>query len=216
MMRGNALAKHILPPGPILSVTLIGILLLSAVIYYRAVKIERFLEPALAVTQPRLEFTDNIRRLFLKEFGTLQIKGIWFTMNSIIVEEPLLLNSSPPRRETGSILLKKLSRVFLTLLRDQKMKAHVDIILVAVRLPLSQDDQLDREMRIRFQERGELILESLYAAEPDLEKEYGLYFAATAMPVQRSEIKTTFVEFQIVPTSQLHVEVLQRFQKYVR
>jgi len=215
-MKGNTLTKYILPPGPILSLTLIGIVLLSAVLYYRAVKIERFLEPALAVTQPRIEFSENISRLFLKEFGTRQIKGIRFTTSSIVVDEPLLLNSIPPRRETGSAVLTKLSRIFLALLRDEKMKAHVDLILVAVRLPFGSDQERNREERLRLQERSELILESLFRAEPALEREYGLYFAATVRPVQPSEDKTTLVEFQIIPTSQLHIEVLQRLQKYVR
>jgi hypothetical protein len=56
--------KLILQPGPILSLTLIGILLLSAVIYYRANNVQRFLEPALALSEPRLKFSQNIRISF--------------------------------------------------------------------------------------------------------------------------------------------------------
>jgi len=38
--------------GPVISLLLIGLVLLNALLYYRSVKIQRFLEPALALSQP--------------------------------------------------------------------------------------------------------------------------------------------------------------------
>jgi len=69
VMKKVSINKFILPPGPILILTLIGLLLLSALLYYRAVKIQRFLEPVLAITQPRIAFSKNIYNLLLREFG---------------------------------------------------------------------------------------------------------------------------------------------------
>ncbi len=68
-MSGRTLLKYIPPAGPILNLTLIGLVLLSALLYYRAIKIQRFLEPALAISQPRNEFAKNVRLRFQKEFG---------------------------------------------------------------------------------------------------------------------------------------------------
>jgi len=67
--------KFILPPGPILSLALIGLLILSAILYYQAVKIQRFLEPALAVSQPKMKFTQNMNNLLTKEFAKKGDRG---------------------------------------------------------------------------------------------------------------------------------------------
>ena len=49
-MRIGRFIRTIAPAGPLLSLALIGVMLLSAVLYYRAVRIQRFLEPSVAVT----------------------------------------------------------------------------------------------------------------------------------------------------------------------
>ena len=91
-MKEVRIKKFILPPGPILILTLIGLLLLSALLYYRAVRIQRFLEPALAITQPRITFSKNINNLILREFGKEESKGIKFRTGSILVEQSLLVD----------------------------------------------------------------------------------------------------------------------------
>ncbi len=213
-MKMDSIRKFISPPGPILSLALIGLLLLSAVLYYRAINIQRFMEPALAISQPRIEFAENIRRLILKEFGTKKIEGIKFTIGSILVEESLLSGSGNDIEK--SVILNKLSRVFLSALEDPNIRAHIDLILVSKRLPLGSDTKLNEKMRAQIQQGSELILRSMYKAEPQLEMDYGTYFAATAMPVNALEKETNWVEFRIIPSELVHVELLQRLHKYVR
>lgn len=211
-MKTGSINKLILPTGPILGLTLIGALLLSAILYYRAVKIQRFLEPALAISAPRMEFSKNIKRLISKEFGTEKITGIRFTTNSIFVEKSLLLigvHEPDPRSAT----LKKLSRVFLSVLQDPDMRDYVDFILVRVKFPINSDT--DEKRRFRVQQRADLILNSLYKVAPELGRNYRTYFAATVEPVDSSEKEIQWVEFRFIPTERLHIEVLQSLRKYV-
>ncbi len=214
-MKGDSIKKFILPPGPLLSLILIGLLLLSAILYYRAVKIQRFMEPALAISEPRMKFVLNINTLLQRELGSREFKGVKFRAGSILVEQSLFSDSSHPMEGSESLVLKKLSRVFLSALNDPEIRGNISLILVSVRLPLSPDGALNREMRFQMQERAALILHSLYAAEPSLERNYGTYFAAAVLPVNASVKEPNWIEFRIVPTERLHIEVLQRLEKYV-
>lgn len=213
-MKAESLRKMLLPPGPVLSLTLIGLLLLSAVLYYRAVNIQRFLEPALAISQPRMEFAENLSRLLVKEFSTEDSKGVLFTADTIFIDESLLYVGV--HHMEGTSVVKKLSRVFLSVLEDPDMRPYIELIMVGTRLPLSADQAVNKRRRLQIQHKAELILSSLYKAEPRLESEYGMYFAATALPVDVLKTQTNWVEFRIVPTLRLHIDVLQKLEKYAR
>jgi len=208
--------KFILPLGPLLSLTLIGILVLSALLYYRAVKIQRFLEPALAISQPRMKFTQSITSLLSNEFGTGQIRGLRFRPGAILVEPSLLLNNIHPLKGSEPLILKKLASIFLNALNDPEIRDNISLILVSTRLPLSHDKEANKEMRAKMEGRAGLILSSMFAVEPQLEKDYGAYFAATALSVGTGARETDWIEFRIVPTERLHIEVLRRLGKYVQ
>ncbi|MEW6002602.1 MAG: hypothetical protein AB1638_08165 [Nitrospirota bacterium] len=213
-MKIRSIRKFTLPSGPILSLILIGLLLLSAILYYRAVNIQRFLEPALALSEPRIEFNQNINSLLSKEFGKDEVKDIKFKSRSILIEQSMLFDSELGIKRSESLIMKKLSHFFLSALNDKTIRDHISLILVGIRLPLSPDTELSKERRFRMEERARLILNSLYAAEPKLERDYGTYFAATVMPVKPTAKETEWIEFRIVPTEWLHIEVLQRLEKY--
>ncbi|HXX54116.1 MAG TPA: hypothetical protein VEI28_06050 [Thermodesulfovibrionales bacterium] len=208
--------RFILPSGPLLSLALIGILILSALLYYRSVKIQRFLEPALAISQPRMKFSQNINSLLVKEFGTGQITGLRFRTGSILVEPSLLLTNIHPVKGAEPVILKKLARVFLTALNDPEVRDYISLILVGTRIPLHSHTEANKEMRAQMQERAGLILSSLFALEPRLENTYGGYFAATALTVEAGTKETGWIEFRIVPTERLHIEVLLRLGKYAQ
>lgn len=137
-MKDNVIKKIVISTGPILSLTLIGILVLSALLYYRAVKIQRFLEPALAITEPRIKFNQEINNLLIKEFGTTA-QGITFRRGSIFVDQALLYDI--PHHEKGAkpVMLDKLSRVFLSALSSPDISSHISLILISINLPLTAD-----------------------------------------------------------------------------
>lgn len=207
-MKADRIRKF-LPPGHLLSLTLIGLLLLSGILYYRAIKIQRFLEPALAISQPRMQFTDNLSRHIEKEFGTKEIKGIRFTKDFILVE-PSLLTGMKGQDNTG-----KLGRVFLSILKDHNMKDYIDSIIVSTQIPLSPDAKADKKRLFEIKHISEKTLASLYMAEPELGVNFNTYFAATSMYVAPMSAEANMVKFKIVPSEQLHIDVLMRFEKYV-
>lgn len=213
-MKKDLTRKFIPPPGPLLSLILIGVLLLSGLLYYRAVKIQRFLEPALAISQPRIKFSKNINNLLLKEFGKEESRRIRFRAGSILVERSLLFAGDRNIERAEPEILKKLSHVFLSALNDPATRDNISLIMVGIRFPVGPDITSNEESRYQILKRAASILGSIYAAEPKLERDYGKYFAAIAMPVDPEVKEINWIEFRIIPSEMLHIEVLQRLEKY--
>jgi hypothetical protein len=193
---------------------LVGVLLLSAILYYRAVKIQRFLEPALAISEPRTKFSQGVRNLLTREFGPREIEGIRFRGGSIMVDQSLLLAGAHPGPRSELAVLKKLSRFFLAALGDEDLRKYISIVMVNARLPQTDNAALNAEMRYKAQDRAVLILNTLFSLEPMLEKRYAQYFVSTARVFAGSEKELDQIEFRIIPTEQLHIEVLQRLEQY--
>ncbi|SPP99722.1 hypothetical protein NBG4_110025 [Candidatus Sulfobium mesophilum] len=213
-MKEESIRKFILPPGPILSILLIGLLLLSVLLYYRAITIQRFFEPALAMTQPRIKFSNNINNLLLKEFGKEEIKGIKFKTGSILIEQSMLFPDTQNIDVAEPVILEKLGHVILSALSDPDIRDNISLIIVITRFPLNSGITSNKELRYQLQRRAELIRESLFSIEPQLEEKYGTYFAATAMAVDPTVKETNWIEFRIISTEMLHIEVLKRLEKY--
>jgi len=212
-MEDNFFKKIMISTGPILSLILIGILILSALLYYRAVKIQRFLEPALAVTEPRIKFNQEINNLLIKEFGTTG-EGITFRRGSIFVDQSLLFAVPHHKEGPKPIILNKLSRVFLSALSNPEISSHISLILISVNLPLTADPNLNKELRFEVQKMTAYILNTLYATEPALEKQYGKYFAVTAISVGPPVQEPKLIEFRMIPSERLHIQVLERLEQY--
>jgi hypothetical protein len=214
-MKLDAVKKLVPPVGPLFSLTLIGLILLSAIIYYRAVKIQRFLEPALAISEPRMKFTRDLRDLLAREFSPKQMKGIRFRSGTIIVEQSLLFEGAHPEGERSEpVVLKKLSRVLRAALSDPEIRENISLILINARFPLGKDTLFNRQLRFEVQDRAVLILNSLFTIDPSLERDFSQYFAATSLPSGSPEQGGAVVEFRIIPTERLHIEVLQRLEQY--
>ncbi len=209
-MKSNPLRKLILPPGPVLSLTLIGLLLLGAVVYYRAVKSQRFLEPVLAVLQPRIEFAKDMRTLLHAEFGDKQPEGVMFTTNSILVKSPVFGD-----RVRSKEIIRRLGRLFLAMMEDPKMRGNIEFVVVRTNPPLLADRNAYEKIKAQTEHAAHEILRSLYRAEPALGKNYPDYFTAAAIPVL-DESKVGWVEFRIIASEQMHIDLLMKLEKYVR
>ncbi len=212
-MRWESVKRFFFLPGPVLSLTLIGILLLSAVLYYRAVQIQRFLEPALAISTPRFAFSKNMNLLLSKEFGAEHGTGVRYMTNSLFVRKSLL-PLSPKQPGSDPDALKKLSRVFLSVLQDPNMSDYVDIVLVGIRFS-GEPGGMGETRRQEAQRTAEFVLQSLYRVSPEIEEKYGKTFSATALPGSTSEKDVAWIEFRFIPSEMLHIEVLKSLKKYV-
>jgi hypothetical protein len=213
-MSDRSLWKYVPPAGPVLSLALIGLLLLSALLYYRAIKIQRFLEPALAISQPRNEFAESISLIFQKEFGTEPSPGIRVRTSSIVIRRSLLFSKNGALKAPGQIVLKKLARVFLSLLNDDHTRPNISLVLINARFPADGAGRSNTVERMKAQRMVGLIQDSLFQADAALGRRYGAYFVAAAQPTQPNDGNIEMIELRIIPSELLHIEVLQRLMKY--
>jgi hypothetical protein len=213
-MNAKSLWKYVPPAGPILSLLLIGLVLLSGLLYYRAVKIQRFLEPALALSQPRNEFTKSINSIFEKEFGAKTIKGLKVRTSSILMETSLLFSGDGTPKASAQDDLQKLSRIFLSLMKDDHTRSEISQVLIIGRYPSYGVTGTTIMERTKVQRMVGFIQDALFHMEPELGIRYATYFVGAAQPTNPQEKKSEVVEFRIVPSEFLHIEVLEKLEKY--
>jgi hypothetical protein len=213
-VNGRSLWKYMPPAGPILSLLLIGLILLSGLLYYRAVRIQRYLEPALAISRPRNEFSRNISQSVQKEFGAEQVNGLVVRTSSILVHKSLLFSEDGSLKPSGRIVQKKLASIFLSFMRDDHMRAQISLMLIGSRFPVNRTGEPNNAARAKAERMVGLMQDALFQAEPELEKLYGSYFVSAVQPVPALGGGSDTLEFRIVPSELLHIEVLQRLMKY--
>jgi hypothetical protein len=212
-MEIKALRRLVPPLELVLALSLMGLMLLGSLLYYRAVRFQRYTEPALAMSQPRFIFTQNINRLLMSEFGGEDEKRVRLIGDSIFVEISLLTEGAHSPDETPA--LTKLARVFLSVMKDPETRSHIDLILVSTIVPITPDPEFNKQKRKEMRDRAGLVLNSLYNEEPEIEMNYSKYFAASVISADVPEYQSDWIEFRVVPSQQLHVEVIQRLQKYL-
>jgi hypothetical protein len=213
-MKDTTLWKYVPPPGPLLSVVLIGLVLLSALLYYRAVKIQRFLEPALALSQPRNEFSKGIMRIIEKEFGTQPVKGLAVRMQSIVIEKSLLISADGTLRASAQRDLQKLARIFLALMNDDHLRSEINLVLIVGRFPSHGTTGATMAARMEVQRLAGFIQDALFHLEPELGIRFSTYFASAAQPIPPAGRNAETIEFRIIPSEFLHIEVLEKLEKY--
>jgi hypothetical protein len=215
-MNVKTLWKYVPPPGPVLSLLLIGLVLLSSLLYYRSVKIQRFLEPALALSQPRNEFTKNIKQIIQKEFGAGKIEGLNVKASSIFMETSLLFSPDGRLKASAQTDLQKLARVFLALMKDDHLRSEISLVLIVGHFPTSGAREASAAERMMVARMVAFIQDALFKLEPGLGKGYPTYFAAAVRPMNPREGNIDIVEFRIISSEYLHIEVLEKLEKYSR
>ena len=213
-MNGKSLWKYVPPPGPTLSLLLIGLVLLSALIYYRAVKIQRFLEPALALSQPRNEFAKNINLIFQKEFGKESMRGLKIKSSSILIETSLLFSADGTMKSSAQDDLQKLARVFLALMKNDHTRSEISLVLIIGRFPSYGARGVNASEMMAVQRMVGSIQNGLFLLEPELGIRYSSYFAGVAQPTDPHEPNRYVLELRIIPSEFLHIEVLEKLEKY--
>jgi hypothetical protein len=213
-MSSRSFWKYVPPAGPILSLTLIGLVLLSALLYYRAVKIQRFLEPALAISQPRNEFAKNIRLRFQKEFGEESIPGLKIRTSSILMDKALLFSRDGSLKSSAQVDLQKLARIFVSLMQDDHTRADISLVLIISRFSSGGEWAMNVSERMKAQRIVGFIQDALFHEEPELARRYSTYFVAAAQPTNPHEGSSELIEFRIISSELLHIEVLEKLEKY--
>lgn len=213
-MKIKSFWKYAPSVGPVLSFLLIGLVLLSALLYYRAVKIQRFLEPALAISQPRNEFSRNIRLIFQKEFGAEAIKGLKVKGSSILIERSFLFAGDGALKSSAQADLKKLARIFLLLMDDEQTRSDISLVLIIGRFPSGGTWMTYAAERTNVQRMVGFLQDALFVAEPRLGIRHGTYFTAAAQPTNPNDANRELLELRIIPSELLHIKVLEKLEKY--
>ncbi len=213
-MKGKSPGSFIPPAGPVLGLLLIGLVLLSGLLYYRAVKIQRFLEPALALSQPRNEFSKNIGRMFRREFGEKAIKGIAIRTGSILMDKSFLFSDKGALTDSAQADLQKLARIFLELMKDNHTRSEISLVLIIGRVTSYGARGTNVAEWTRAGRMVGFIQDALFRLEPELGIRYSSSFAGVVQPMNPHEGNRDVVEFRIVPSEYLHIEVLEKLEKY--
>jgi hypothetical protein len=213
-MKSSPFWKYVPSVGPVLSLLLIGLVLLSALLYYRAVKIQRFLEPALAISQPRNEFSKNIKTIFQKEFGEESLQGIRIKGSSILIERSFLFSGDDVLTDSAQADLKKLARIFKQLMDDEQSRSDISLVLIIGRFPAGGTWMAHATERILALRMVGFVQDALFFAEPQLGIRHGAYFVAAAQPSSPNDANRDVIEIRIIPSELLHIKVLEKLQKY--
>lgn len=213
-MNAKSIWRYAPPAGPVLSLLLIGLVLLSALLYYRAVKIQRFLEPALALSQPRNQFTKNIKQIFRKEFGTDEVKGIRVKSSSILLDKSVLFNQNGTLKDSAKNDLHKLANVLLSLMKNDATRDDISLVLIIAHYPAMGPLDVAAAHRLNSQLVTGYIQDVMAASEPELRVYYPAYFVSAVQPSPAPEKIVDIVEFRIVPSEFLHIKVLDALEKY--
>ncbi|NTW57725.1 MAG: hypothetical protein HGB21_02480 [Nitrospirae bacterium] len=213
-MNSRSLWKYLPPAGPILSLTLISLVVVSAFLYYRAVKIQRFLEPALALSQPRNEFSKSFKQIIEREFGAKAMEGMKIKASSILIERSLLFSGDGTLKASAQVSLQRLARVFLSLMQDDRRRSEISLVLILARFPSYGAMGVNVAERMKVQRSVSLIQDALFQAEPELNIRYSTYFVGTSQPTTPHEQNMELVELRIIPSEFLHIEALDKLEKY--
>lgn len=213
-MKIKSFWKYVPSVGPVLSLLLIGLVLLSALLYYRAVKIQRFLEPALAISQPRNEFSKNIKLIFQQEFGAESLKGFRVKASSVLIERSFLFAEDGALKASAQADLKKLARIFLLLMEDDQTRSDISLVLIIGRFPSSGTWMMYAAERMKVQRMVGFLQDAMFIAEPQLAIRHGTYFVAAAQPTNLNDVNRELIELRIIPSELLHIKVLEKLQKY--
>ncbi len=213
-MNARSFWKDMPSAGPVLSILLAGLVLLSTLLYYRAVKIQRFLEPALALSQPRNAFAKNIKAIFQKEFGTKPVNGLRIKASSILIDRSFLISKEGTLSASAQTALQKIARIFLALMKDDHAKSEISLIMIIGHYPSLGATGADAAARLDAQRLSGFIQDILFRAQPELGVRYSPYFTSVARPTTPHEGDPGVVEFRIISSEYLHIEVLEKLEKY--
>lgn len=202
------------PAGPITALTLLGLLMLGAILNHRAVEFLRFIEPTLAVTKPRFVFSHTINKLMIEEFRFPNANDIHYAEDSIRVRRSLIEDDLAAGGSMG--VLKGIGNVLYRLMQDPATKDRIDIFLVGARVPISGDDAIDARLAHDAQDTTEVMVRAIYQMVPELKQQYEERFVSAAFPTSESTELGQWIEFHVVPRERLHVDMMLKMQQYVR
>ena len=103
--------------------------------------------------------------------------------------------------------------MFLALLRDEAARTEVDRILIVSRFPRQAPAGGNVPPRLQESLRVGFIQDALFLEAPELGRNHASFFLS-ATGLLDAHMAADTVDFLIVPSEFLHIEVLERLEKY--
>lgn len=210
MMKDMDTQRKLIPAEPVIILTLIGLMLTGAVLYYRSANLQRFLEPALAVLEPRTRLASRLGDLASEELGIEYAQKLVVRSSSIMVHKSLFTSDA---HHNVPVVIRRLSKMMLRLFEDPWMAANVEMIMVKTSVPINIPTEDRANALAKMRKQSEAVLNAILGTDPLLAAGYSDKFAATTVYSRNNE-KADWVTMDIIPSERLHVEVLERLGKY--
>lgn len=211
-MEGGVKGKSFVPSELAVGLALIGLILTGAVLYSNAVRFQRYMEPMLAVLEPRGHFSSSFRSIILDEFKQSDLAQMKLIGNTLKIRKSLL--NEKDSHEHGFRHYFHLGRMLERLLNDNWMRSNTDFILISVDVPLVMDDEENRRLRAQAEEEAELALVTIMNSSPDLRTKHTRFLTSGAFSVPPGEGVGEWLTIRVLTSERLHAEMLGRLEKY--
>lgn len=209
-MKNQKEKRNLISAEPVVILVLIGLMLIGALLYYRAVNLQRFLEPALAVLEPRSMLSLRMKELASEELGPEYAQSVIVRSSGLMLHKSLF---SSPQHSGIPVFVKRLSDMMRRLFEDPWMSSNVEMIMVRASVPLDMPIEVRNELTERMRKYSETLLKAILGLNPGLAEGYSDKFAATVVLNRKSE-EADWIALDIIPSERLHVEMLERLGKY--
>ena len=113
-----------------------------------------------------------------------------------------------------STSVTKLARVFLALMKNDHTRSEISLVLIIGRFPSYGARGVNASEMMAVQRMVGSIQSGLFQLEPELGIRYSSYFAGVAQPTNPHEQNRYVLELRIIPSEFLHIEVLEKLEKY--
>ena len=203
-------SMRLVPAEPVIILTLIGLMLTGAVLYNRAANLQRFLEPALAVLEPRATLAARMSDLASQELGSELPDKLIVRSSRIMVHKSLFSAGDP---HVMPPFMPKLARFLRRLFEDPWMASNIESVIIKTSLPMNLPPDRSRHMKASLHEQTEALLQALLGIEPSLASNYSDRLAATTVYSRKME-NADWITLELIPSERLHIEMLERLGKY--
>ncbi|HSB33222.1 MAG TPA: hypothetical protein VLG39_02080, partial [Nitrospirota bacterium] len=101
-------------------------------------------------------------------------------------------------------------------MKEEHLRSEISLILVIGHVPSSRVREATAIEKMHVTSMVGFIQDALFKLEPELERGYAPYFASAVRSMDPRQGNTAVVEFRIIPSEYLHIEVLEKLEKYSR
>jgi len=209
-MRKPDNSRDVIPAEPVIILALIGLMLIGALLYYRSSNLQRFLEPSLAVLEPRTILASRLNHLASEELGPEYARNVIVRSSGLMVHKSLF--SSTEHHKMPPVI-DRLGKLMLRLFQDPWMTANVELIMVKTSVPMNLPPEIEVQAREQMRQQSETVLNAILGFNPALAEGFSDKFAATTVFSRKVE-NADWVTLEIIPSERLHIEVLERLGKY--